>query len=316
MNSGIFLLGQGRPGLARGLDPQALASTHASWAADVSAFGPWTPVQEAGPFPGREFWASARTSERPVLVCGRCASAMDLAWDLAAQADPGALVPWTTVLAVEQTRGRGQLRRLWESQPGNLHAATFLPALDKARGWSELTPLLIGYCLALALEGLGVSPVRLKWPNDFIWQGRKVGGVLVEERRGRSMAGIGLNLVRAPQPGDLRDGYAVPAASLEVAGNAFGPLDAWLTLVRHAETCYENLLGNIEPVDFISLVSDRLAWMGRTVLVREGEGLAYRARIEGLSPNGGLVMERDGAREVLHSGGIFPIFGPGAQKAE
>ncbi len=61
----------------------------------------------------------------PVIVCGPCTSSLDAAHALAA-AD--ALPEWGAVLAVSQRAGRGQLRRPWESPPGNIYAAMRLPA--------------------------------------------------------------------------------------------------------------------------------------------------------------------------------------------
>jgi BirA family biotin operon repressor/biotin-[acetyl-CoA-carboxylase] ligase len=79
------------------------------------------------------------------------------------------------LLAAEtQTAGRGRLGRHWHSRPGQ--SLTFSLGLPLAPlDWSGLS-LAVGVSLAESLH----PDVRLKWPNDLWWQGRKLGGILVE----------------------------------------------------------------------------------------------------------------------------------------
>jgi BirA family biotin operon repressor/biotin-[acetyl-CoA-carboxylase] ligase len=159
---------------------------------------------------------------------------------------------------------------------------------------------------ARALEDLGFS-VRLKRPNDFLLFDRKVAGMLLEERGGRLVLGVGLNLAAAPDPGSLRQGFAVPAGILCPEGPAPGPLGLWSALVNAVRKGYTDSSDVVDPSHFPSLVTERLAWMGRRVLVADGEESAYPARIIGLSDRGGLLLERDGRTEVLYSGSVAPL---------
>ncbi len=59
------------------------------------------------------------------------------------------------------------------------------------------------------------AAVRIKWPNDLLVDGRKVGGILVEERGGVVVAGLGLNLGGAPRDHALR---ATPGAARRLPG--------------------------------------------------------------------------------------------------
>ena len=99
------------------------------------------------------------------------------------------------VVADHQTAGRGRLDRRWEAPPGSALLASFVleprPLLSLAAG--------IG-----AAEACGPD-VRLKWPNDLMLRGRKLGGILVEVSRGKAVVGIGINLTSAP-PGAARLG--------------------------------------------------------------------------------------------------------------
>lgn len=102
--------------------------------------------------------------------------------------------------AVEQSAGRGRQGKAWITRPGA--ALTFSLGLPlQPRDWSGLS-LAVGVSLA---ERLGPE-VMLKWPNDLWWQGRKLGGILVETAVLGSDAavaryaviGVGINL-EAPE---------------------------------------------------------------------------------------------------------------------
>lgn len=124
----------------------------------------------------------------------------------------------TLLVALEQTAGRGRRGRTWLSQPGD--SLTFSLGLPLAPAdWSGLS-LAVGVGLAERLH----PGVRLKWPNDLWWQGRKLGGVLVETAhhggQRHAVIGVGLNLAvpdlaaAAPNPAPWPPAMA-PAGLLE-----------------------------------------------------------------------------------------------------
>jgi len=99
------------------------------------------------------------------------------------------------VVADHQTAGRGRLDRRWEAPPGSALLASFV---------LEPHPLLSLAAGVAAAEACGPD-VRLKWPNDLMLRGRKLGGILVEVGGGKAVVGIGINLTSAP-PGAARLG--------------------------------------------------------------------------------------------------------------
>jgi len=97
------------------------------------------------------------------------------------------------VVADHQTAGRGRLDRRWESPAGTALLASFVLRPD------PLLSLTVGVAAAEAC-GHGV---RLKWPNDLLLDGAKLGGVLVEATPSKAICGIGINLGWSP-PGAAR----------------------------------------------------------------------------------------------------------------
>lgn len=300
LDNGLHLLAH--PGeLAAPLEPTALAEAHPLWAADVARFGPFE--ERGGVFTATGDDGLAGPPAAPVVVCGDCDSAFDVAWALRAR---GMLPDWGAVLAVTQRRGRGQLRRHWESPAGNMHAAWAWP--QPPEPMAGTVPLLAGLAVAETLESLGAS-TSLKWPNDVLVDGCKVGGVLVEERGPGLVVGIGVNLSQAPPQAALRDGWAVPAMSLEGRlDNAPGPAALCCALVFRGISWYKERLSIIGPKEYIPALEQRLAWKGDRVLVH-GSGEPFEARILGLAPDGGLLLDRHGSRVPLYSGSISHISG-------
>lgn len=279
-----------RPGM-----PTPSESSAASPSCAVA--GPDAPLPPGGaPAP------SATGSAPPsVIICGPCTSSLDVAHALAAA---GALPEWGAVLAVSQRAGRGQLRRPWESPPGNIYAALRLPAAGVFA--TETAAIALGCLFAESFAALGV-PVQLKWPNDLLLGDAKIGGMLIEEKRGVVLAGIGINLVSAPPPEALRQGWAVPAASLTDRDISATPLTLWRHLVEGALFCYEAQVLRAGGADFVSCAEKHLAWVGRGVVVHGGDVGDCPGRILGLEPQGGLRIVISGREHILRSGSITPI---------
>jgi BirA family biotin operon repressor/biotin-[acetyl-CoA-carboxylase] ligase len=97
------------------------------------------------------------------------------------------------IAAEEQTAGRGRRGRRWHSGPGS--GVTFSLGTRVNRPVRELAALSLvaGVAVARALHTLGMD-TRLKWPNDLVVDGAKLGGILVETRgAGHAVIGVGLN---------------------------------------------------------------------------------------------------------------------------
>ncbi len=131
----------------------------------------------------------------------RVGSTMDLVHQLAADgAEAG-----TAVIAGEQLEGRGSRGRSWHSPPGGLWLSVLFrpPTLEGL----EVMSLRAGMAVADAVDAVVSESLQLKWPNDLMLRGRKVGGVLCEARwQGDSLGwiavGVGMN-VRNGTPDEL-----------------------------------------------------------------------------------------------------------------
>ncbi|WP_088347629.1 MULTISPECIES: biotin--[acetyl-CoA-carboxylase] ligase [Rhodomicrobium] len=148
----------------------------------------------------------------------------------AGQGDPGGVWIW----AGAQGAGRGRSGRGWTSPEGNLYASLLIRPrvpLVTALQLSLLAGVAAYDAIGAVAAGSGLRPaLRLKWPNDILLDGGKLGGILLESAASPAtdaaaiVIGTGLNLAEAP--GNL--GRAV--ASLAAAGIDATPAQTFAAL--------------------------------------------------------------------------------------
>src|SRR6185503_9281051 len=112
----------------------------------------------------------------------------------AAGADSG------TVIAAEwQSAGRGRAGRAWLAGIGGALVFSVLRRFAQGAGVLSGLSLAVGVAVVRGLHAILGCRAGLKWPNDIVWEGKKVGGILIElsgDMLGPSTAviGIGLNV--------------------------------------------------------------------------------------------------------------------------
>ncbi len=103
------------------------------------------------------------------------------------------------ISAEQQTAGRGRRGRHWVSPHGsNIYLSAVWAFQRGAEAMSGLS-LAVGVAVADALEAEGLGGIKLKWPNDILVDGAKLGGILIETvgtEAGQASAviGVGINL--------------------------------------------------------------------------------------------------------------------------
>ncbi|MBI4277335.1 MAG: biotin--[acetyl-CoA-carboxylase] ligase [Armatimonadetes bacterium] len=227
---------------------------------------------------------ATRAMGRPLVPYGRVGSTNDVARDLAeAGAGEG-----TAVVAEEQTAGRGRQGRTWHSPPGGLWLSVILRPARPSPG----VGLAVGVAAATALRRATGADVRLKWPNDLVIAGRKLGGILLEAAGGAVIAGIGINLNvdEAHLPPEVR------ASSISLAAHLGRPVDRAGVLA--------DLLGDLEAeyaawrhggaAALLSSWRALSATLGRPVSV-----VLPEARVEGLAED----VDEEGALLVRQADG-------------
>lgn len=236
---------------------------------------------------------------KKIFVYPQATSTFDIGFGLA---EKGILKVGGSVLAKSQTAGTGQLMRPWFSPEGNLYACLSLPDDDFFN--SSGAAIIVGYICAWALNNLGFK-VLIKWPNDLVLAindvPAKVGGILLKERGGVMLAGIGINVTSCPA--HLRDKAALPATYLEAAGKAhknFSPLNLWKLMLHYF---YEALDKPGFMENWNMRANDLLLWRNRPVIIEDGDEKAAGVFLD-LAKSGGAILEREGRLEEFFAGSM------------
>jgi BirA family transcriptional regulator, biotin operon repressor / biotin---[acetyl-CoA-carboxylase] ligase len=104
------------------------------------------------------------------------------------------------IVANEQTAGKGQRGKTWQSQPGQSIAMSLILKTDGLRADQQFyLSMLIALAVNDFLKKYVKNETSIKWPNDLYWRDRKAGGILIETVfKGAAwkwaVAGIGLNI--------------------------------------------------------------------------------------------------------------------------
>lgn len=98
-----------------------------------------------------------------------------------------------------QSAGRGRRGRAWSAPFGSGVTVSFAYQFETMPSGFSALGLVVGIATVRALSRRGVADVKLKWPNDLVWDGRKLGGILIEMRGeaggpAKVVIGIGLNM--------------------------------------------------------------------------------------------------------------------------
>lgn len=248
-------------------------------------------------------------SEGPGLICPAGYAAVHLdavgstnaeAFERAKQGAESGL--W--VVARRQTAGRGRRGRVWTSEPGNLYSSLMLrDPVEEAR-LGEL-PLVVALAVhdavAAALPPFARADLAIKWPNDILYAGAKLCGILIEATatpEGRVVvAGIGVNCAHHPAV------TLYHATDLAEAGYPTEP-EALFALLSAAVA---RRLAEWQAGDFAAL---REAWLARA----RGVGEAITVRLptreisgifSGLDGEGRLLLRHDGTLEAISAGDVF-----------
>jgi len=118
-----------------------------------------------------------------------------------ARLERGEDVDGLVVRALEQTQGRGRRGRHWLSAPGGSYQTLCVRDAQPPRLGAGASAIAVAVGLAETLAVYGVK-VTIKWPNDLLYRGRKLAGILTEYRRGHLLVGVGMNVANEPLPED------------------------------------------------------------------------------------------------------------------
>jgi BirA family biotin operon repressor/biotin-[acetyl-CoA-carboxylase] ligase len=194
----------------------------------------------------------------------------------------------TLVIADEQTAGRGRLERRWLAPPGTslLFSLLLRPSLPVNR--AQALTMVTGLALQAAVLELTGLPARLKWPNDIVVRGLKVGGILTEASSTgahleHAVVGIGLNVNLDAE--SFASSFRATSLSDEL-GHPIPRVPLLQAALWHIERRYVSMSEGAWPAaDWAA----SLETIGQWIEVRTSQG-QWRGRATGVDDDGALLL--------------------------
>jgi BirA family biotin operon repressor/biotin-[acetyl-CoA-carboxylase] ligase len=213
------------------------------------------------------------------------------------------------VLAEEQTAGRGRSGHTWHSERATGIYATLLLRPRLAPVQAPLLTMTAGLSAHAAVQGVTGLNVDLKWPNDLLINGKKVGGILTEMHAEPTqvqfvIVGIGINVNQEKFPADLTG----KSTSLRMeTGRAQSRLEVLVQFLRQFERDYHEMLrdGAQSVVKRFEAISSYAR--GKRVRVTNGKE-SFTGVTAGLEEEGLLRVKRDtGETTAVIAGDVTEI---------
>ncbi len=216
---------------------------------------------------------------------GRLSSTNDHAAELRRR---GKLFAPSVVVTSRQTAGRGRGNNVWWSDASCL-TATFAIAVDDAHPAGEL-PLIAGLAVRDAAAELTANTnIELKWPNDVLYDGRKLSGLLCERVNKLDLIGIGMNINLDPMDAPLPLQKTLTSLMM-IAGKSIDRKDALRVVASHL---WQNIQKRRkQPFShFLREYERHHALLGKKVSVPgDPSSDAVVGRVEGVDSHGRLLV--------------------------
>lgn len=219
------------------------------------------------------------------------------------------LVSGDALVAEIQTQGRTRRDGQWYTGIGTNVIASMafkFESLPQLLGFS----LAVGVATVTALENLGFNNIKLKWPNDVVFQDRKLAGILIESVPTSdggifAIVGTGINVhhyeaLKSPL-------LERPAICLDDLGIKVTRNDVCINLIN--ETKYAASRFKKTGLDgFIEIWHRHDALYGRQVEVAISSHRTVNGRVAGVNKLGELILESNSGRTAIRSGHIVRVY--------
>ncbi len=198
------------------------------------------------------------------------------------------------LVALAQDAGKGRQGRQWQSLNGNFFGSTLVrlrPADPPAPSLALATGLALIEAVDIAAPG---RALMLKWPNDLMQNGAKLGGILLERSGDRVVAGFGVNLAAAP----AIEGRATADLGGVIGPQAFAPLLA---------ASFARLLGawrSAAPDAFARAWLARAHPLGTPLTVQSGKDETISGKFAGIENDGALRLGVGGEIQLFRAGDV------------
>lgn len=202
------------------------------------------------------------------------------------------------VIAEKQTKGKGRLGKNWSSPAsGNVYMSIYTKEIETKAPLSLIAGLI---CVTTLNSMIGSDSIGLKWPNDILFNKKKIGGILVEkEIKGNNInniVGIGINLNHPEKEdwwGDLKK-FGIHLRRDELINKI---------LHNYIEFCDNGF------VDWQALWHQRCVHMNHEIKIKQNNKIINKGIFLGINADGSLNLQVKNNYKVRYEHGEISIDG-------
>ncbi len=213
----------------------------------------------------------------------------------------------TVIVAEEQTGGKGRLERKFFSPRGkSILFSLILRPKCLPKDAPKFT-LMAAVAVSNAMTRFNL-PAQIKWPNDIMFDGRKVVGILTElsaqiEKINYIVVGIGINanIAREDFPADIKK---IAASLSEINGGKISRIDFFRAVLEECDELYNT----INAEGFAKIFAQWRKYnitLGREVKVISADtGESFFGVAEDIDEDGALIVDTENGRQTLYAGDV------------
>lgn len=214
----------------------------------------------------------------------------------------------TIVVAEEQHNGKGRFDRKFFSPRGKGIWFSIILRPNFSPHEAPQFTLMAAVAIAEAMKRFNLKP-EIKWPNDILFEGRKIVGILTEMtcELGRINyvvigVGINVNISRDEFPEELRD---IAASLLEMNGEEISRVEFFRTVLEEFDKIYRQV-NNSGFDEVFARWREYNITLGKKVLVNSAinDGESFTGEAVDLTAEGALIVETEEGRRMVYSGDV------------
>lgn len=210
------------------------------------------------------------------------------------------------VISETQTGGKGRLGRRWISPAGkNLYISLIVRPYIRISFAPRIT-LVTAVALSDTLSAAGAAAHIIKWPNDILFDNKKLSGILTEMKGDCDgidfiIIGIGVNLNSSPD--DYPDDIKKSVVSLkDITGTETDRIKFITDFLMHFEKYYSAFIKGHFP-EILEKWKTKSSIINRKINVTDIDG-SFTGIVTGITPDGNLIVNTDEGVCHVNSGDI------------
>lgn len=213
-------------------------------------------------------------------------------------------------LAEQQTSGKGRRGKVWVSPFGNNLYLTLVREFSTGVSELEGLSLVIGLAVIRVLQARQIQGLGIKWPNDILWQGKKLAGILLEvsgDPTGLSqvLIGLGLNVSANKESMQAVDQEWIDLKTLGKDVTDRNSLAAELIT---------EIVEMVEEFEAKGFVAFKAEWDKNDALkdqqvelkTSSNQPSGIKGKVLGVSDQGALMLQTESGVETFHGGEVSP----------